>query len=260
MPAQKPITSSSHSLREIVAHLRGPNGCPWDKKQNHASLKKYLLEESYECLEAIDGENDDELREELGDVLLQVVLHSQIASERGVFDFEEVEKGISEKMIRRHPHVFGDETISDPEDVESRWDEIKKEEKASSNTELFPRIDGDIPKSMPAWLRTHKIQERASKKSFDWPSIEPVLEKIQEECRELAEAVDSGDRSRMTSELGDLLFITLKAARFMNIDPEAALNQTNASFCRRFQHVEENRTSTDLNEMMKLWQEAKELE
>lgn len=246
------------TLRDVVKRLRAPDGCPWDRKQTHASLKRYLIEESYECLEAIDDGSDGALQDELGDVLLQVMLHSQIAEERGAFDFDAVESGIVEKMIRRHPHVFGGESIEEASGVARRWEQIKARERGESD-ELAP-LDRGFPKGLPACARTAKIQDRAAKKGFDWPEVGPVLAKIQEESRELEEAVESGDKQRMTSELGDLLFVVLKVARFLEIDAEEALNRTNATFVKRFSHVEKNRKSEDLDEMMALWREAKELE
>ena len=219
-------------LRAIVAQLRATGGCPWDREQTHASLRGGLLEEAYEVVEAIDLNDDENLREELGDLLLQVVFHAQIAAEEGRFDFDAVARGISEKLIRRHPHVFGDDQCADSAAVLKRWDEIKRAEKGDA-----PRsaLDG-IPGSLPALMRAEKVQKKAAKVGFDWSETAPVVAKVREELSEVEEAGD--DPVKLEEEIGDLLFATVNLARKHKVDAEVALQGATAKFMKRFHSVE----------------------
>ena len=251
-------------LVAVMAKLRGENGCPWDREQTHASLKSSLLEESYELLETL-GENDDaKLREELGDLLHQIVFHAQIASERGAFTAEDVVSDLTEKMIRRHPHVFSGDPLPDKEAVLKQWARLKTEEKKDrpSSSAL-----GTLPKVMPALARAQKISERAAQVGFDWPDIEPVWQKLQEEIGELKAACAEGKKDRIAAEMGDLLFTVVNLARFMEVDAEETLLIGVERFSSRFHHIEARlrelgkkpETSTAA-EMDALWNEAKELE
>ncbi|SEN83117.1 tetrapyrrole methylase family protein / MazG family protein [Mesobacillus persicus] len=249
------------TLRKIIADLRGPNGCPWDKKQTHQSLKKYLIEEAYELIEAINNEDIDHMIEELGDVLLQVMLHAQIGDDDGYFTIEDVIEGISEKMVRRHPHVFGNVEAENVEEVLKNWEEIKQEEKGVTQKSL---LDG-VGKGLPNLLRATELQKEAAKVGFDWPDIEPVLAKVQEEISELQEAKQQGKLKDMELEFGDVLFALVNVARHYKIDPEEALFKTNQKFYRRFTHIEEkvaagNRPFNEysLEELDAFWVEAKE--
>jgi tetrapyrrole methylase family protein/MazG family protein len=268
---------------ELMAALRAQNGCPWDRKQTHESLKPYLLEEAYEVIETIDQCDKQKLREELGDVLLQVLFHSQIAAEAGSFTVEDVIETLATKLIRRHPHVFGtgDPTgqVSNSEQVLAQWEDIKRaERKAAGNTQSA--LDG-VPKTLPALLRAYQIQARAARVGFDWPQseagLEQVLEKVAEEIEELREALtlsrtrtESGSNRPDTSEeieneLGDLLFSLVNLARFLKSNPEDALRRATNRFIDRFhlveaQAVEKGRSLTEMTlaEMDELWDEAKQ--
>jgi tetrapyrrole methylase family protein / MazG family protein len=249
-------------LREIIAELRGPNGCPWDKEQTHESLKKYLIEETYEVIEAIDSGDIDHLIEELGDVLLQVMLHAQIGEDEGYFAIEDVIEGIAAKMIRRHPHVFGNGQAEDSDAVVRTWQEIKKQEKGHTEESL---LDG-ISKSLPGLIRAYELQKKASKVGFDWQEITPALEKVKEELQEFENELTeiTGNKLLAKKEFGDLLFAFVNVARFLDIHPEEALLGTNEKFMRRFQFVEEKvkasgKTFEDytLTELDEFWDEAK---
>ncbi|WP_342433813.1 nucleoside triphosphate pyrophosphohydrolase [Neobacillus sp. FSL H8-0543] len=249
-------------LREIIAELRGPEGCPWDKEQTHESLKKYLIEETYEVIEAIDSGDIDHLIEELGDVLLHVMLHAQIGEDDGYFAIEDVIEGISAKMIRRHPHVFGNGQAEDSEAVVRTWQEIKKQEKGSVEGSL---LDG-VSKSLPGLLRAYELQKKASKVGFDWQEITPALEKVKEELQEFEnELTDkTGNMVLAKKEFGDLLFAFVNVARFLDIHPEEALLGTNEKFIRRFRFVEDKVKESDktfeeytLEELDRFWDEAK---
>jgi tetrapyrrole methylase family protein / MazG family protein len=252
------------TLRRVIAELRGPNGCPWDKKQTHVSLKKYMLEEAYELLEAIDLEDDDHMIEELGDVLLQVMLHAQIGEDEGMFSIDDVIRGITEKMIRRHPHVFGDVSVKDAEDVVKNWEQIKKEEKAANEDSLL----NDVAKSLPGILKAYKYQKKAATVGFDWPDVKPMWEKIHEEIREFQQETEKNeqDRQKMIEEFGDILFALVNVARFYKIDPEEAISVTNVKFYQRFRYMEEavkkeGKTMNDLSldELDEYWNKAKEV-
>lgn len=247
-------------LREIIAILRGPNGCLWDKEQTHETLKKYLIEETYEVIEAIDSGDIDHLIEELGDVLLQVMLHAQIGEDEGYFAIEDVIEVLSSKMIRRHPHVFGDKKAEDSKEVLRNWQEIKKQEKGETESSL---LDG-ISKSMPNLLRAYEIQKKAAKVGFDWQEITPALEKVKEELEEFENEINQESFLEAKKEFGDILFAFVNVARFLDINPEEALFGTNEKFIRRFQFIEENVKKSgksieehSLDELDKFWDEAK---
>ncbi|KAB7704303.1 nucleoside triphosphate pyrophosphohydrolase [Bacillus aerolatus] len=249
-------------LRQIIAELRGPNGCPWDLEQTHESLKKYLIEEAYELLDAIDREDDEHMIEELGDVLLQVLLHAQVGEDEGMFSIEDVIESISRKMIRRHPHVFGNIKAESAEDVVSNWQEIKKQEKG--NKDLF-RLD-EVEKGLPALMRAHEFQKKAAKAGFDWDDPSGAIEKVTEEWQEFLDEVQSGDGRKQLDEFGDVLFALVNAARFYAIHPEEALAKANEKFYRRFSHVEKRVKESGrpfsefkLNELDDYWDEAKKM-
>ncbi|MDF2037311.1 nucleoside triphosphate pyrophosphohydrolase [Cytobacillus oceanisediminis] len=246
-------------LRSIISELRGPNGCPWDKKQTHESLKKYLIEEAYELIEAIDNEDSEHMTEELGDVLLQVMLHAQIGEDEGYFSIDDVIEGLSEKMVRRHPHVFGNVQAEDEEDVLKNWQSIKQEEKGEKPESMMD----SVPKSFPNLMRAAEIQKKAAKVGFDWKEVEPAWEKVKEEIAEFEkEAVNSSPE--MESEFGDILFALVNIARFYKIDAEEAARKTNEKFIRRFTYVEErvmmsgrNFEDFTLEQLDEFWNEAK---
>lgn len=241
-----------------VAKLRAPDGCPWDKEQTHETLRKCLLDETYELLEAIDENSPEKMREELGDVLLQVALHAQIASEENKFSFDDVAKDITDKLIRRHPHVFGDVIVNGSHEVLVNWEKIKKEEKKRES-----HVD-DIPDALPALFKAEKIQHRVAKVGFDWPNTKPVLDKVEEEFKEFREALEKGDHDNAQEELGDILFALVNVARHHKICAEDALRGTITKFGKRFKFIEQElkklgkdvRTSS-LQEMDKLWEESK---
>jgi MazG family protein len=249
-------------LVEIMARLRSPEGCPWDREQTFDTIKPYLLEESYEVMDAIDARDWKELPEELGDLLLQVVFFSQMASEAGHFSVTDALEAINAKLIRRHPHVFAGGDAKTAADVTRKWDEIKAAEK--------PRPKGllsGVPRSLPALVEAAQISRRAAGAGFDWPDLDQVIEKVCEELTELESARQSQSPDAMESEIGDLLFTIVNVARFLQVDPEQALRRSNAKFRERFAHVErslESRGKTlqdaTLDEMEALWQAAKQQE
>lgn len=222
---------------EVMARLRAPDGCPWDRQQTHDSLKPYLLEEAYEALEAIDESDDEELCKELGDVLLQIVFHAQIASEEQRFDIDDVARAIVDKLVRRHPHIFADTEVADAEEVAANWDEIKKQERREKGDETPSHIDG-IPKNLPALMRAQRMQTRASRQGFDWNDIKGPLDKVEEEFAELRQAWQEGEHRDIEDELGDLLFALVNTARFLEVNPEEALRRSVDKFERRFRAVE----------------------
>lgn len=224
------------TFRRIIATLRGPGGCPWDQKQTHQSLKKYLLEEAYEVLDAIDREDDDHLAEELGDVLLQVALHAQIGEDEGMFTIDDVIRGISEKMIRRHPHVFGDVTAETADEVVTNWEQIKQSEKGNIKEEKS--IFDEITKGLPGLMKAVEYQKKAAKVGFDWDAVEPMWDKVFEEINEYKAAVEEKQKGEAIQEFGDILFALANIARFYKFDPEEALAMTNQKFVRRFQFIE----------------------
>lgn len=253
---------SLESFQEIVAHLRAPDGCPWDKEQTHESLRKHILEETYEAISAIDSGDFASMREEFGDLLLQVVLQAQIASEEGEFTFNDVVKGIYDKIIRRHPHVFGDVKVSGVEGVLQNWEKLKEKERKGKGEKEKGFLDG-VPLALPALSQAQEYQDRAARVGFDWPEIEGVLEKISEEILEVKKAADERE---LTAELGDLFFALVNLARWKKVDAESALRGTNVKFKKRFNYVETNakkqgRNLSDLKleEMDALWNEAKKM-
>jgi len=243
-------------LIEITEILRSPEGCPWDREQNHKSLKENMLQEAYEAIDAIDSENPDELREELGDVLLQVVLHSQIASEEGRFNIDDVAKTISEKLIRRHPHVFSDVKVKDSKEVMVNWEQIKKKEKPERKSAL-----SGVAKSQPALMMATELSKKAVKTGFEWPDDESLWDCFESEVNEFKNAVSENDKPAMEDEFGDILFTMVNVARWYGIDAETALLQANKKFTRRFQAMEQlaNKALNEFNpdELDELWQQAK---
>jgi len=257
-----------------MARLRAEDGCPWDREQTHLSLRSYLLEESYEAIEAVEAGDDDELCQELGDVLLQIVFHAQIAREDGRFTADDVCRAIVDKLIRRHPHVFGDVEVDDAEHVKANWDRIKRDEKGETPA---PRsaVDG-VPRHLPALLRAQRIQERASQVGFDWDELSGPLEKVAEEVEEMRQAWaalsdDDGEdgeaRARLEEEYGDLLFALVNAARFLEITPEDSLRRAVGKFESRFRQVERvfrergsELADASLEEMDRVWDQVKESE
>lgn len=254
----------SDPLREfvdIVRALRGPNGCPWDKQQSHRSLRPYVIEEACEVAEAIDSGDPGKLREELGDLLLQVVLHAVIAEESGTFDLDDIARDISAKMIRRHPHVFSDVAVSGADEVLRNWEAIKRAERGDAEPQSA--LAG-VPADLPALMRAQKIQAKAARVGFDWPKVEEAMAKIPEELAELTAAYRGGERDTIEEEIGDLLFAVVNVARFLEVDPEGALARTTRKFSARFRHIEERARAAgvrledmSLAEMDALWEEAK---
>jgi tetrapyrrole methylase family protein / MazG family protein len=244
-------------LVEIIAALRGPEGCPWDREQSHESMKPYLLEEAYEVCESINLEDPDGLREELGDLLLQIVFHARLAEESGRFTMADVLTGINEKLVRRHPHVFAKAEIPTSEEQVRIWERIKKSEGKKS------ALDG-VPKAAPALLRAYRIQQKAATVGFDWERREQVWDKVREEIGELDEVIGSGDRSKIQEEFGDLLFALVNLSRFIKVHPEDTLNHAVEKFIRRFRRVEtvlmERGTPMEtctLAQMDQVWNEIK---
>lgn len=230
-PGQGPL----YELVTVVDRLLGPGGCPWDQAQTHESLKRYLLEEAYEVLDAIDSGSNDQFREELGDLLLQPVLHAQMQRLAGGFDINGVARGITEKLVRRHPHVFGEVQVEDVDDVLKNWDRIKSEEKG--DVKPASRLAG-VPTGMASLLRAYEVSKRAVRAGFEWPDVNAVFEKLHEEERELREALQSGDAAHIESEIGDLLFTAVNIARWCKVEPEEALRKMLNRFTKRFQTME----------------------
>ena len=257
-------------LVAVMARLRAPGGCPWDREQTYASLSQYLLEEAYETFDAIheaDATGDvTNLKEELGDLLLQVVFHATIGAERGEFTIDDVAEGISRKLILRHPHVFGDEKLERAEDVLDNWDNLKaNERKASGKEEKFKEsILDEVPVHFPALLEGLKLTKHAAKVGFDWQDTDRIFEKLYEEVGELRQAMETRDAGEISEELGDLLFVVVNLARRLDVEPETALKKTNRKFRSRFKYIEEQLKKngktleeSDLEEMDSLWDQAK---
>lgn len=249
------------ALVETVARLRGPGGCPWDREQTHVSLKRYAIEETYEVIEAIDSGEPAKLEDELGDLLLQVLLHAQISSETDGFDIADVCAGIREKLQRRHPHVFADTQVSGVDDVLHNWEQIKRAE--PGHEERTSALDG-VSTSLPALMRAAKISKKAARTGFDWPEVGAIVEKLHEETAELEQAIAKGDKAELKHEIGDLLFTVVNVARFQGIDPEEALTDMLGRFVMRFNRIEEHaadkgRDISDmtLEEMDAVWDQAK---
>lgn len=231
---EKRYADATNRLLVIMEKLRSENGCPWDKEQNHASLRKYLIEECYEVIDAIDRNDDDDLAEELGDLLLQVVFHAQLGKERGAFDFADVADGISEKMVRRHPHVFGNIHCDTADEVLVNWTKIKEGEKQDKG-KISRRLD--IPATFPALYRAQKVQKKAAEVGFDWDQSDDVKAKISEEIDEVQDALDG--EGNLKEEIGDLLFAVVNWSRFHHIDAEETLRESTEKFTRRFYQVED---------------------
>jgi ATP diphosphatase len=261
-------------LIEIMAALRTPvTGCPWDLEQNFETIKPYTIEEAYEVADAIERGDLDDLRDELGDLLLQVVFHARMAEEQGEFGFGDVVEAITSKMIRRHPHVFASADANDPKAVKRQWDEIKTEERrerAARRTARGISEDfkaghlGSVPRAMPALVEALKLQQQAARAGFDWSDPEPILDKIEEEIAEFREALKTGDKSKIADELGDLIFAAVNIGRHVGVEPEMAVRGTNTKFRRRFSHIEttlaasgESLEEATLERMEELWQDAK---
>jgi len=248
--------SSFDTLEKIVARLRAPDGCPWDKEQTHASLKPYLIEEAYEVLQALDEENTEKLCDELGDLLLQIMLHAQMAAESKEFNIHEVIKSISTKLIRRHPHVFGKSRAANADEVALEWEALKQNERKKDDSLL-----SSVPKGMPALSYSHSIQRRAAGIGFDWKEFEGILDKLTEEIRELQEAATQKEK---VHEFGDVLFALVNAARWQGVDLEEALRLANERFSRRFRYMEQacrkrgiSLRDLSFQEQNALWDEAK---
>jgi tetrapyrrole methylase family protein/MazG family protein len=253
--------TSFEEFQEIIAHLRAPDGCPWDREQDHKTLRPHLLSETYELLSALDEENMEHVKEELGDLLLQIVLHSQIASENGDFKMAEVINGISEKLIRRHPHVFTELTVDGVDTVLSNWEKIKEEERSLNGKSKDNGILSGVPVEYPALAQAQEIQDRAARVGFDWNSVEPVIQKIHEEIDEIT---NSNEPEHRLTELGDLLFAVVNLIRWYGGDAESILRETNQKFRKRFSFIEQevkNRgksmTDYSLEELDHFWDEAK---
>jgi MazG family protein len=250
------MVSPIDRLKQIVERLRSPDGCPWDREQTHASLQPHIIEECYELIDAIDDQDDQGMKEELGDILLQVVLHAQMASEEGRFDFDSVAEVISEKLIRRHPHVFGDTKLATSDAVLLQWDAIKRGEK----TDRESALDG-VPRGLPGLAKAQKMQSKAARVGFDWPDAVGPLEKVKEEIGEIEQA---GTGEKLAEELGDLLFSVVNFARKNQLDAEELLQAANRKFSDRFRKMEAlaaarglNFSSLTLSEMDQLWNEVK---
>lgn len=249
-------------LVEIVKRLRAPDGCPWDKKQTLYSLKDAIMEEAAELVDALDNKDIENIKEELGDVLLHVVFHSETASESGLFNIEDVAKGINEKLIRRHPHVFKDEHYETAEEVKVRWDKIKEEE--NKNKKMPESVLDKVPRNLPSLLQAEKLQKKASKYGFDWDNAEQVFDKLQEELNELKEAYYEQDKDHISEELGDVIFVLSRLASHLDISADESLRKVNNKFRMRFSYIEkalknENKTldKATIDEMEAKWQEAK---
>lgn len=246
------------NLIDIVKRLRSPEGCPWDREQTIESLKPYLLEETYETLEAMDI-GGDALKGELGDLLLQIVLQSIIMEEKGHFDIEDVSRGISEKLIRRHPHVFGEVNVENTAEVLVNWEKIKKDEKEHQDRKSL--LDG-IPKTFPPMMRAFKLQKRAATVGFDWQEVDGALVKMEEEIEEMREAFANQDMENLKEEMGDVIFSMVNVARLAGIDVNEVLTSTNNKFERRFRYIEDNCDieKSDIEKMESLWEKAKQKE
>jgi len=265
-PLPDPLDHSADPFRRLVAimaRLRGDGGCPWDREQTHQSLVPYLIEESYEVKEAIDHDDFESLREELGDLLLQIVFHAQLGNEAGRFNIDGVLHAICDKLIGRHPHVFGDIAVASSAEVLQNWEQIKLDEKRERE-ETPSRLSG-VPKQLPALLRAHRVQEKAARVGFDWEHVRDVFAKVREEIGELEEAVAQGKTAQVKAEVGDLLFAFVNLSRFLNVQSELALHNTVERFAERFRYIEQRVAEQGrrleemtLAEMDALWNEAKQ--
>ena len=252
-----------NELVNIIKKLRDKNGCPWDREQTKDSIKLYLIEEVYELLEAIDEKNPDKIKEELGDLLFQIIFHAELAEEQNEFDVFDVCLNVKEKMIRRHPHVFGNSKVSCSKEVLEQWEDIKRKE--SKNADRKSALDG-IPKELPSLLRAFRYQEKAAKVGFDWEKIDQVIEKVEEEMAELKQTLSKKDKIEMEHELGDVLFSLVNVGRFIKLNPEEAMRKAIDRFFERFKYIETETTKRGLDlkdlslqEMDKYWNEAKKI-
>ena len=262
------VLKNIDQLLRIMATLRDPNlGCPWDQKQDFNSLIPYLLEETHEVVDAIERQDYDDLKEELGDLLLQVVFHSQLASEKSLFDFESVAGSLNDKLTRRHPHVFAGVEYDSDEQRSAAWEQVKADEREQKaiarDRDAISVLDG-VAQCLPALMQAEKMQSRAAQHGFDWQDVEPVFDKVLEELDEVREAFESGDAAHIREEIGDLLFVAVNLARHMSVEPETALRASNRKFSQRFKYIEkcvvaQNRSLDDceLDELDALWDEAK---
>ena len=255
------MTDNLKKLVDLMATLRGPGGCPWDRKQTAESLKPFLIEECYEVVDALDENNPDKVKEELGDLLFQIIFHARIAEERGEFTIRDVITTNVEKMIRRHPHVFGEEKLTTDKEVLANWEEIKKKEKGYEDRQSI--LEG-VPRSMPSLIRAHRLQERAARVGFDWKHLNETLPKLDEEIEEFKESLKTENAAKIEEELGDIFFMLVNISRFLDVDPEEALRKTIGKFIHRFRYIEESAVNAGkslndmtLDEMENLWQEAK---
>ncbi|MEO1136790.1 MAG: nucleoside triphosphate pyrophosphohydrolase [Pseudomonadota bacterium] len=263
--APSPDAKKIDALLDVMARLRAPEGgCPWDVEQTFKTIAPYTIEEAYEVADAIERGDMKGLKEELGDLLFQSVFHAQMAKEEGLFTFGDVAEAITEKMIRRHPHVFADADLRTAEEQTAAWEQQKAEERASKGDNS---LLADVPAGLPGLTRAVKLQKRAGRVGFDWPDARAVLDKIAEETQELTEAMDADNKDHIEEEFGDLLFVLANLSRHLNIDPEAALRRANEKFIRRFRHIEktfaargESLADASLDEMEKVWEEAKEMD
>ncbi len=263
IPPRSP-DSSLESFADVIAHLRAPNGCPWDRKQTHASLRTYLLEETYEALAALDENDMPGLKEELGDLMLQILLHAQIAVEQDDFNLSDILEAINRKIVYRHPHVFGEVTVRDDRDVLQNWEKLKEKERSENGKQEDQGILNGVPLVFPALAQAQSIQDRAARVGFDWADIAPVKAKVMEELDEVYSAPDAGHRAK---ELGDLLFAVVNLVRWYKVDAESMLRETNLKFRDRFAYIEKkakekgkNLSDMTLDEMDVLWEEAKQFD
>jgi MazG family protein len=256
------LAQNIQTLVQIMAKLRSPDGCPWDREQSFRTIAPYTIEEAYEVADAIERADMNDLRDELGDLLFQVVFHAQMASEAGHFDMADVAAGISEKMTRRHPHVFGNAEARSSLEQTQAWETQKALERANKSQDSS--VLSGVAIALPPLQRAHKLQSRAARANFDWPSVDGVMAKVQEEFLEVQEAVTAGDQDNITEEIGDLLFSVVNLARKLNVDAETALRRTNGKFERRFRNMEQKSATQgkavaglSLEELELLWQQAK---
>jgi MazG family protein len=254
-------------LVDIMRQLRAPGGCPWDRKQSFDSIKSYLLEETYEVMDAIDRRDWDGLTDELGDLMLQPVFFAVMAEEQHLFSISDSLDAINNKLVRRHPHVFGDATAETADDVKLRWEEVKRQERSAKGLPPVESILSQVPRNLPALNEAEKLSKKAVSVGFEWPDVEGVLDKIREEAGELAKASADGEGEAIEHEVGDLLFTVVNLARFLKVDPEQALRKSNGRFRNRFGHVErglgaegQKPGTASLERMEELWQEAKRSE
>lgn len=255
------MKNNFEALVELMAKLRSPEGCPWDRKQTPESLKPFLIEECYEVVDALGEESPAKVKEELGDLLFQIIFHARIAEEQGQFTINDVISTNIEKMVRRHPHVFGDAHLSTDKEVLANWEEIKKKEKGYEDRKSI--LEG-VPRHLPSLLRAHSLQERAARVGFDWSKIDEALPKLDEEIAEFKDSLKKKDAAGIEEELGDIFFMLVNISRFLGVNPEEALRKTISKFIHRFRYIEEHAadagkplTDMTLDEMEALWQESK---